>query len=381
MSLRKAALGHHNSGRMQPCVGHSRYVSWPSPPALHQFRQAIASLLRRATETMSQLSGAHVYTGIWVNWSRGPVLGSTLTLSDTHGSLLTAFLGIFVTAVGGAMWRITSFMIHQSRAKRAHQDGLHHQQQAIFRNASTPGSASWQLLQLLFHWSGYAKRPALRILPLAALALTNLVLFSLAGVFSAQVTKAAGNETLIRSPNCGTWDVSSHTGPLEQAAFRSKTLLDTTSASTYARSCYGVAPNSLSCNQYAQSSIPWAVNQNASCPFHSGMCMFGDTAAYQMDTGPIDSHRVLGINAPPSDRITYRKFTTCSPIRTKGHAQEWNNTNPDTVTFGDRFDRLYLGPIKDVSNFTFQYDEHTTHEQAGYQLTYYNHSSSRGHVG
>ena len=325
---------------------------------------------------MSQVSGAYVYTGVWVNWSRGTILGSTLTLSDRNGGLLIAFLAIFVSAAGGALWRILSYIIHQSRAKLNYQDGLHHQQQVIFRNASSPGSASWQLLQLLFHWWDCAKRPALRILPMAALALTNLILFALAGVFSAEVTKAAGNETLIRSPNCGSWDISPHTGPQEQAAFRSKTLLDTTSASTYARSCYGEVQNPLACTQYAQPNIPWAVNQNASCPFHSGMCKFGGTAAYQMDTGPIDSHRVLGINAPPSDRITYRKITTCSPITTKGYAKEWNNSNSDSPTYGDRFDRLYLGPIRDVSDYTYEYDEHTTKEMAGYQLTYCNRSIS-----
>ena len=319
---------------------------------------------------MSQPSGTHVYTGIWVNWSRGAIPGSTLTLSDRDGGLLIAFLAIFVSAAGGALWRIISYIIHQSRAKLRYQDGLHHQQQVIFRNASSPGSASWQLLQLMFHWAGLTKRPALRILPLAALALINLVLFALAGVFSAEVTKAAGNEALIRSPNCGSWDISFKTGPQEQAAFRSKTLLDTISASTYARSCYGQVQNSLACSQYSQPNIPWAVDRNASCPFSSGMCKLGDTAAYQMDTGLIDSHQVLGVNAPPADRITYRKVTTCSPIKTKGFAQEWNNTNRDAITYGDTFDRLYLGPIVDVSDFTYQYDEHTTSEWTGYQLTY-----------
>ena len=316
---------------------------------------------------MSQPSGAHVYTGIWINWSRGTILGSTLTLSDRDGGLLIAFLAIFVSAAGGALWRIISYIIHQSRANLRFRDGLHHQQQVIFRNASSPGSASWQLIQLMFHWAGLTKRPALRILPLAALALINLVLFALAGVFSAEVTKAAGNETLIRSPNCGSWNIS---GPQEQAIFRSKILLDTTSASTYAHSCYGQVQNTLACSQYTQPSIPWTVNQNASCPFSSGMCRLGDTAAYQMDTGLIDSHHVLGVNAPPADRITYRKVTTCSPIKTKGFAQEWNNTDRGTNNYGDTFDRLYLGPIVDVSDYTYQYDEHTSNGLAGYQLTY-----------
>ena len=317
---------------------------------------------------MSQLNGAHVYTGVWINWSRGAILGSTLTLSEGNGGLLTSFLGIFVSATGGAFWRIMSYIIHQSRAKLDQQDGLHHQGQVVLRNASTPGSAAWQLIQLVFHWWDCAKRPALRFLPLAMLALTNLVLFSLAGVFSAQVTKAAGNETLIKSPNCGAWGISDSQDPQVQAAFRSKTLLDTTSASTYARSCYGQVQNPLDCNQYTQPNISWVVNQNASCPFLGGICRYGDHAAYQMDTGAVDSHQVLGVNAPPADRITYRKVTTCSPIQTKGYAEEWNNTVPNTLTTGDTFDRLYFGPISDISNFTYAHDEHSPFN--GYQLEY-----------
>ena len=320
---------------------------------------------------MSQQIEAHVYTGFWVNWSRNKTLGSTLTLSDRNGGLLIAFLAIFVSVAGGAFWRIVSYIIHQSRAKLAYQDGLHHQQQAIFRNASSPGSASWQLGQLMVNWWDSARRPAWRILPLAFLALTNLILFALAGIFSAEVTKAAGNETLIVSPNCGSWDISNHTGPLEQAAFRSKTLLDTTSASTYARSCYGPAQNTLVCAQYTQQNIPWLVNQNASCPFSGGMCKLGDTSAYQMDTGPIDSHQVLGINAPPTDRITYRKVTTCSPIKTKGYATEWNNTDKGALNYGDTSERLNYGPMPDVGiNYTFEYNEHTASLMTGYQLSY-----------
>lgn len=303
---------------------------------------------------MSQQVGANVYKGIWVNWSRGTILGSTLTLSDRNGGLLIAFLAIFVSAAGGALWRIISYAIHQSRAKLAYQDGLHHQQQVIFRNASTPGSASWQLLQLLFQWWDNAKRPVLRVVPLAALALVNLFLFALAGVFSAEVTKAAGNEVLVRSPNCGTWAISPNSTLEQQAAFRSKTLLDSTSASTYARSCYGQAQDPLACTQFTQPNIPWAANQNASCPFSGDMCKLGDTSAYQMDTGHVDSHEVLGINAPPTDRITYRKVTTCSPIKTKGYASEWNNRE-----------------ITDITNYTYSYNEHTALEMTGYQLTYW----------
>jgi hypothetical protein len=34
----------------------------------------------------------------------------------------------------------------------------------------------------------------------------------------------------------------------------------------------------------------------------------------QLDTGPINSNMILGINSPPQDQIDLRRVTTCAPI-------------------------------------------------------------------
>jgi len=44
-----------------------------------------------ATEPVSQ-----VYTGVWTNWSRGKVNGSTITLTRNDANLLIAFLAFFI---------------------------------------------------------------------------------------------------------------------------------------------------------------------------------------------------------------------------------------------------------------------------------------------
>jgi len=164
---------------------------------------------------------------VWINWSNGVVLGSTLTLSSRDGGLPTAFLAIFISAAGAALWRILSYILHQVRASRELQDGLHHQQQNIFRNTSSPGGASVQFTQLIWYWWKFAKRPFRRSLPLAFFALLNLVVFAVAGVFSSQVTKAAGDETLVVSPNCGYWAADNGTSQQTLFAQSSKTLNDT----------------------------------------------------------------------------------------------------------------------------------------------------------
>lgn len=134
----------------------------------------------------------------------------------------------------------------------------------------------------------------------------------LAGVFSSEVTKAAGNETLIRSSDCGFLNFTGNAGTQQSlAATNSVDVNDTLAATTYSRACYGSTQNLLQCTRYPQQQLPWKVNQNASCPFTNDLCIYGDSSAYEMDTGHIDSHQALGINAPNSERVQYRKVTTC----------------------------------------------------------------------
>ena len=313
-----------------------------------------------------------MYTGVWINWSHGAILGSTLTLSSRDGGLLTAFLAIFISAAGAALWRILSYILHQVRASQEHQDALHHQQQNILRNTSSPGGASVQFTQLIWYWWKFARRPFRRSLPLALFALLNLIVFAIAGVFSSQVTKAAGDETLVISPNCGYFALDSEKTQQSLFALSLKNLNDTITAASYARACYGGLQDPLKCNIYTQPQIEWTTNQNASCPFASGVCYFSDKAAYEMDTGPIDSHDVLGINAPVQDRITYRKVTTCAPIHTNGFVTELNATGESGTPgrHGDVIEQLWYGPIVDVTNYTFFYNEHAVLDSIGYSLTY-----------
>lgn len=319
---------------------------------------------------MSQTAASFVHTGPWINWSHGLLLGSTITLSERDGELFTAFLAMFVTAAGAACWKIMSFALHQYRSPRDPQDGIHHQQQAILRNSGSPVGASFELARLTWSWRKHAFRPFIRTLPLVALAVINFVLFGVAGVFSSEVTKAAGNETLIRSPDCGSLNFTGEAASQQSlAALNSVDVNDTLAATTYSRACYGSSHNLLQCAQYPQQQLPWKVNQNATCPFKNDLCFYGDSSAYEMDTGHIDSHQALGINAPKSERIQYRKVTTCSPIHTRGYATIFNDTNPEDLANGDTFQRFFYGPVPQISNYTYEYDTHNLVGSNSYQLT------------
>ena len=128
---------------------------------------------------MPQTAAPFVHIGPWINWSRGRVLGSPITLSERDGDLFIGLLGIFVTVAGAACWKIMSFAMHQLRSPPDVQDGIHHQQQAILRNIGSPFQASYELAQLSWSWRKHALRPFVRTLPLVALALFNFALFGM----------------------------------------------------------------------------------------------------------------------------------------------------------------------------------------------------------
>ncbi|KAF1959274.1 hypothetical protein CC80DRAFT_591329 [Byssothecium circinans] len=124
-------------------------------------------------------------------------------MREECSNILVAFLAIFVSVAGGSLWRILAFIIHQRRVTEASRDGLHHQQQVILRNATTPGITSRQLLTLIPPWRKYTNKPFWRSMPLILVALFNLSVFFTAGILVTEVTKSSGKEVLIRSPNCG----------------------------------------------------------------------------------------------------------------------------------------------------------------------------------
>lgn len=320
---------------------------------------------------MTETTGSLVHIGTWINWSHGRILGSTITLSERNGGLLTAFLATFVATAGVASWTILTFALHQIRSRKEKSSAIHQQQQVTLRNSGTPSAAAWQFIQLIWYWRKHAARPFARTLPLLLVALLNIVIFAVASIFSSEVTRAAGNEVLIQSPNCGML-LLKDSGSAAQGRFSDFNKVetnDTSKAATYAQACYGDTPDPLQCNQYAQRSISWKSYQNSSCPFSSDICVLGSNAGYEMDTGPLDSHKALGINAPKQDRVHYRKVTTCSPISAKKHFEAHNDTDPDHIAYGDTLVDYLFGGGEDGKNYTFQYNTHSLVDQNGYELT------------
>ncbi|KAL9560840.1 hypothetical protein ACKAV7_015003 [Fusarium commune] len=307
----------------------------------------------------------NVYTGMWVDYSNGQITGATITLTARNGSILVAALSIFLVLVGSQFWSILSFVIHQMNATDKATDILHFQHQAIFRNAGTSIGAARELLALPFPWrrrqtgSRDFSMTILRSWAWAFLALTNFCVWSTVGLFSSAITRSAGNHILITPGTCGiVFDNTSETG------LSSKSLGKTIIADTHARGCYGSNDSSAQCNLFVQKQITWTEDANASCALGNGFC----SATLELDSGCIDSHYDLGINAPLENRIYYRRVTKCAVVDPK----VVRNFTKETYTNYTAYPvyQYYLGnSTAPETPFTFEYDSYLAVSDVGYGLS------------
>ncbi len=316
-------------------------------------------------------SAAEVYEGVWIDWSKGRVRGVTLTIDSNNAAFLTAFLALFIQFVGSSSWAILAFAIHQFKSSKHPRDGLYHQHQVVFRNAPA-GTALTLLLKSGRTWRALAKRPLLRSLPWAMFAALHIASWQAAAILSARIGTQDG-DVLLRSPHCGDWD-----NAREDLPSYNRTAADSLVAywrhnrqlalhgSTYAGSCYNASAEQSYCKTLAGKPVNWTTSYDTACPFSPGMC---DRPALRMDTGPIDSHEHLGVNAPERDRITYRRVTTCAPVTKKGFESDWQNaTEPDYP--GQQYRELYYGTLGD-RNFTHRlYNTSFSEQVPGYILEF-----------
>jgi hypothetical protein len=313
-------------------------------------------------------SSSYVHTGPWVNHSHGTLLGATITLTTRNAAFLLALLAIMVTTAGHSFWTIFSYIAHQSRSNPGSHDIIYHQEQVILKNSGSALNAARKFSREIFAWRKHVKSRKSRSLFFIAMALVLAALFGVASIFSSQVTKAAGSEVLINDENCGTWSFNVNSILVDLYKEDLKSLNETIAAANYVSSCYSTNnTDTPQCNTYITPAITWTTSQNVSCPFASETCLLSPTAAFQMDTGPLDSHHVLGLNAKSSERVTARKVVTCAPVHIAPYANFVNITFPDGRT--DNFGQLYLGaPGTNTTNVTYEYDFHAQYIDLGYDL-------------
>ncbi|KAI1269234.1 hypothetical protein F5Y18DRAFT_423478 [Xylariaceae sp. FL1019] len=271
-----------------------------------------------------------VYLGLWVNWSRGPVFGQTLTLTRSDGGFLIAFTALFVSFVGTRGWRILSFSLHRYFSSSSPQMAAYHQSQATLRNCDIQMSIL-QHMNLL--WASFRSsldsdtarklnRSPLQIGRLTfilLLAIVYTVAFTVAGGFSSQISTAVGSEVLIQSLNCGwtsaaLWDLdnSNHGTALVASAV--------SNSANYAQQCYSNdSVRVLDCGRLMTRNIPAQIDTQAPCPFLNDDVCLNNSGNLRIDSGHMDSLDDLGLNTPADGKIFLRHVAHCAPMKTQGY--------------------------------------------------------------
>jgi hypothetical protein len=261
-----------------------------------------------------------VHLGSWTNWSYGPIRGATITLTRSHGGLLTTFLALFVTFAGTCFWQLLCFCIHHWLSSEVPQDAIYHQRQAILRNAANGQTGLRNLIRLAWVWRQHGRRTYHRLVPLILITFILTTAFTIAGLFSSWVSSTRGNEVLLEGSHCGLFGVDS-----DIDTYNNRFAQTTTGSADYAQRCYSSNASSTECPTFAVPRLPYTINRSAECPFEPSICQ-DQNLNVKIDTGYINSHDHLGINSPVKRRFLYRSITQCAPLKTEGYSDRINHT-------------------------------------------------------
>ncbi|KAK0648466.1 hypothetical protein B0T16DRAFT_115929 [Cercophora newfieldiana] len=299
---------------------------------------------------------ASVYTGVWRDYSQDGANQLILTIPLRWGNILISGLALLVSTAGAATWRVAAFILHQVRVRRGKNrtdgrtdsDPLQRQVQTLLRNNATPISALVDALSIQRAWSGVPTPSSLTrtLLPTAFLAGFITLLFGLFSIFvSAFATRSESNVGVLARPGdaCGGWEFNwsaisvSNDLPSSFESLRAR-MDDVLAARAYATWFYsqGKQPLAVTNTMFPVPRLPYTASMGP-CPFlGEGRCLSNDTSspntALILDTGLLDSHLHLGINAPMKDRSNIRHRMECSPIDVSDMIQPPEESN-GTTTF------------------------------------------------
>lgn len=124
----------------------------PIPKLFLTLFSFLAYFLITPLELPSSMAGDDVYLGQWTNWSRGPILGPTLTMTQENGKYLIAFIAFFTAFIATRFWKMCCFFLHRFYSTDQPSSAPYHQRQAVLRNSSSPESGLVSLLLLCWAW-------------------------------------------------------------------------------------------------------------------------------------------------------------------------------------------------------------------------------------
>ncbi|KAI1173299.1 hypothetical protein F4777DRAFT_558398 [Nemania sp. FL0916] len=266
-----------------------------------------------------------VHIGLWTDWSHGSVLGQRLTLSRSNANLLVAFTAFFIAFVATRFWRVFCLVFHRCSSTSAPQYTLYYQKQVILRNSANAETGITSFFTLLWAWRKLGWRRLLSLLSLLVSTALILAGFTIAGGFSSQISSATADTVLLNPQKCGFVQHPinvTETGPLS-ALYAQKIY----NAANYAQQCYLNNTNGLlNCDRFVADRISWVSDTNASCRFSDTICR-NKQSNIRLDTGQVDTHAILGFNAPLQERSSSRYVLHCAPLVTEGYKSIVNTSD------------------------------------------------------
>ncbi|KAI1735695.1 hypothetical protein F4680DRAFT_469873 [Xylaria scruposa] len=259
--------------------------------------------------------GYPVHIGTWTNWSHGQLMGATVTLTRQDAALVIAFTSTFIAFIATRVWRLFCFALHRYYSDMGPQEATYHQLQAILRNASAPEDGIWLFLKLL-SMKRQQRKLHHRLLFSVTSGTILLISFTILGGFSSSII-TADNEVLIQSAGCG-YVFSGSDYYFDTISYGSKMF---NNAANYAQQCYSNQDNQFDCDHFVTDRITGNIDNNATCPFDSTICL-NQWGNIRIDSGFINSHLHLGLNAPIKERILWRNVLHRAPLTTAGFTSQ-----------------------------------------------------------
>lgn len=260
---------------------------------------------------------------LWTNHSVNAFSGWTTTVTSLTSAIIVAALAILVGWTGEAVWTITAFLLHQYRTTRDPETALFRHFQLLLCNRNSSFMTSYEILRIGFKWRGKVNHAVTKALTLAFWPLLIFTGFSAAGILVAKATIPADdvNLVLLQPSNCGLW-YSNDTLNWNQQTIHTyielnkKHYADAQHSRDYASDCYNDIAQPLRCVSLPIRQLPYSVDVVRSCSWDqtssgSKRCNSSTTV---LDTGTLDSHQTLGINARARHRVSFRLRTEmCCP--------------------------------------------------------------------
>ena len=271
-----------------------------------------------------------VYEGLWINWTDGPIHGSTLTLNTRDGAFLIAFLALYVTLTGTHLWQLMCWITFHFRSTGGHPAAQDDPLQTLLRNSDSSSAAASDFGFAAWRWRRTRSQELRRsVIALHALAVVTMVSFLVAGIFSSKVTNTR-SDVLLRSANCGFWTKLKDPGDYGQDIVRvsrweGQTSVNWADSSLLTQYCSKRAQSGASaCMPPGRDFVQTTTSLHDECPFSAIPCT---SQTLVLDSGLVGSSEHLGINTPDRDKIAFRKHLTCATINATSFTRKYDQNN------------------------------------------------------